>query len=499
MVLYDKEQMEKEKAKKQKLNRIIIVSIVLLIIIIIALACLAFYLINNPNVVTIYLDGAESTNLEDIIEVTTLEDGTVEIKAPIKEIATYFGYSSYNGTYDGAKTEDKDSCYVESENEVASFILDSNIITKKDLTNSSATYVDYEIENAVTKENDVLYITDDGLEKAFNLYMTYNEKTKTLNIYSLDKMVSIATTSATTEYSSTVVLDETLDNYKAVLEGRIVITTESGYYGVLDFNNAKTEILEPKYDNITYIPQKEVFMIESNGKVGIYSIDGDEKISPSYDSLVLIDDENDLYVVEQDGLYGIINIEEDKILYPEYDEIGIDIDDFDHDNVTTGYVLLDTLIPVQEDGKWGFFDKEGNKITEFIYTDIGCITSSKSSTTYNVLIIEGDNDNEALVVKREDDEGEEKYTFLNTDGEEIEDCVFEDVYIKVTSGTQTYCVVYEDTAYTYTLSDEDEENEEDEEDEENEGSEEDEENEESEGSEESLSSESEENEASEDE
>ena len=457
MVLYDKEQIEEGKKKKQKLNRIIIVSIVLLILIIIGLACFTFYLINNPNVVTIYLDGEEKAELEDIIEVTTLEDGTVEIKAPIKEVATYFGYSSYNGTYDGAKTEDKDSCYVESENEVASFVLDSNIITKRDLTTSSATDVEYEIENAVTKENDVLYITDDGLEKAFNIYMTYNEKNKTLNIYTLDKMVSIATTTATTDYSSTVELDETLDNYKAILEGRIVITTESGYYGVLDLNNAKNEILEPKYDNITYIPQKEVFMIESNGKVGIYSIDGEEKISPSYDSLVLIDDENDLYVAEQDGLYGIINIEEETILYIEYDKIGIDVSNFDQDDVTTGYVLLDTLIPVQKNDKWGFFDKEGNKITKFVYTEIGCVTSSKTSTTYNVLIIEGDNDNEALVVKREDDEGEEKYTFLNADGEEIEDCVFEDVYVKISSGTQTYYVIYEDTTYKYTLTEEEDE------------------------------------------
>ena len=447
MALYDKEQIEKQKKREQKLNKIIVVSIVLVVVIIIGLACFAFYLINNPNVVIIYLDGVESTDLEDIIEVTTLEDGTVEIKAPIKEVAPYFGYDSYNGTYGEAATEDTNSCYVEGEYEVVNFTLDSNIITKLDLTDSSATYMDYEIEDDITEENGVLYITSEGLEKAFNIYLSYDEKSKELNIYTLEALITTATSSVA-KYDSTAMLDETLDNYKAVLEGRIVIITESGYYGVLDLNNTKNEILETKYDNITYIPQKEMFMIESNGKVGIYSIDGEEEISPVYDSLVLIDDENNLYVAEQNDLYGIIDIEENTIIYIEYDEIGIDVDSFSQDNLTTGYVLLDTLIPVKKDNKWGFFDKEGNQITDFIYDEIGCQTSNSSSSTYNVLIIEDDEGEEiAFVVKRENDDGEEKYTFLNDEGEELLKCIIDDVYYKISSGTGIYYMTYDDETF----------------------------------------------------
>ena len=435
MRLYDEDQIKQDKKKSERMSRILIVSIVLITIIIIGLICLIFYLINHPNRVTINLNGKESAGLEQLIQISTAEDGNTTITAPIKDIATYFNYDAFNGGYTTV-SEDTDSCYVESENEIAIFNLDSDVIYKLNKTVTDAEYEYCHIDEPVFKQDEKLYTTQQGLENAFNIYMYYNVEKKTLDIYTLDTLVATATSRATGYgYTS---LDETFENQKAILEDMMVVISSNNLYGVVSYSTGE-EILGAQYDLVTYIPQKSAFLVQRNNKVGIIASDGTTKITPNYDSLILIDNERELYLAQNDGLYGVVDINGNTVIYLEYDKIGVDIAEFEENDLKTGYILLDTLIPVQQDGKWGFFDKEGKQVTDLIYDSVGCITTNSKSVSYNLLTMPECN---VIVVGRD-----KKYTFIDLDGKELFDSIFDDVYMELASGEEKYYVVVNDTAY----------------------------------------------------
>ena len=114
MNLYDEDQMRREEKRSKNLKRIIISSIVISILVIMALILAINYLVNNPNRTIVKLNGRENRNLENIISVETDESGNISIYAPIKEIASYFGYEAFNGEYTMV-SEDTNSCYVQNE------------------------------------------------------------------------------------------------------------------------------------------------------------------------------------------------------------------------------------------------------------------------------------------------------------------------------------------------------------------------------------------------
>ncbi len=435
MKLYDEEQMKKEAKRNERLNKILIITIILFTLVIIGLICLIYYLINNPNKITINIDGRESTELEELIQINTSEDGNIVVVAPIKAVASYFEYNAFNGGYTTV-SEDTDSCYVESENEIAIFNLGSNIIYKIDKTISDADYEYCEIDEPVFQQNEELYTTGEGLEKAFNLYISYDETSKTLDIYTLERLVTTAT-SRIKQYGYDSI-DTTFNNQKAILEDMIVAISSTGYYGVVNYSTGE-ELLGAQYDSITYISQKSAFLVERNDQIGIIASDGSTKIPLRYDNLTLIDNENELYLAENDGLYGVVDIEGNTIIYIEYDRIGIDISDYEENDVKNGYILLNTLIPVQQDGKWGFYNKEGDQVTDLIYDGVGCITTNSRNVSYNLLIIE---ECEVIVVQSEG-----KYTFIDLNGSELFDYIFDDVYMEVSSGEEKYYVVVNDTSY----------------------------------------------------
>ena len=314
MNLYDEDQMRREEKRSKNLKRIIISSIVISILVIMALILAINYLVNNPNRTIVKLNGRENRNLENIISVETDESGNISIYAPIKEIASYFGYEAFNGEYTMV-SEDTNSCYVQNEEEVAVFNLDSNIIYKIDRKTQDSNYEYCKINKKIFKKDDVLYTDDEGLENGFNLAISYNAKKKIVDFYTLDTMVKSAE-SKVTQYGYKE-LDDSLENHKAILEDIMVVKSEDGQYGVVNYSTGQ-KMLDSKYDKITYIPHKKAFLIMKNNKVGIISSDGTTKISPEYDELTLIDNENERYLAKKDGLYGVVNINGNVIIYIEY-------------------------------------------------------------------------------------------------------------------------------------------------------------------------------------
>lgn len=447
MELYDEEKMKNKNTQETKLSKIIKILIIVFTILIFALIGVIFYLINNPSKITIFFDGEENANIEKVLEIKENENGDIVIHAPIKEFASMVGYSAFDGDY-LSPSQNSNICNVQNSENVSIFRLDSSIINKKDLTVESSEYESFDIGEIIYEKDGVLYTNKEGLQKGFNIVFDYDAKKKYLNIYSLDTMVDNIKNVATSRYNVAGIDDQVFANKRAILDRYIIITSEeiqkenqqNVKYGVISVSTGES-ILETKYEKITYIPEKKLFLVNMNNKVGIFDSEGQEIIKAEYDELIPIDKEDDLYLVKSNGLYGVINGKGKTIIYLEYSQIGIDTRNFENNMLKTGYVLFNKLIPVRQTDKWGFFDKKGSKVTEMIYDDIGCYTDKASTAEYGLAVIQNQKYN-LVVVKRENN-----YNLLDLDGKELLQNVITKAYMKLISGNPVYYMEIEDKTY----------------------------------------------------
>ena len=453
MKLYDEEELRRKNEKSNKIRKLVAIGMFTTLVLIIALMGIIYYLIYNPNKITVYLSGKEDDNLETNLTLIASEDGKSQIVYfPIRKIADKFGYKSYDGDY-SVNVEGKENCYIENEKEVAIFSLNSNTIYKIDKTiqnnNQESEYEEYKIENPIKQQNGELFVDLEGLRKGLNLSVSYSNKTKKITINKLDEYIDSASKYITQKKYGK--LDEKFANQKALLDNMMIIETESnGLKGVRSYSEDK-EILGAQYNDITYIPQKSSFIVQKNSKVGIIGNDGIVKIKPLYDKLTLIDDENGLYLAENDRFFGVIDSNENIKIYLEYQKIGVDISQFKQNGLKKGYVLLDKIIPAQKDGKWILFKIEStnnpdgsknvqcrnlfenNKYGIDYIDNIGCITGTNRGTVTNLLLIKEYN---VILVQKY-----QKYGFLSVDGNPASNMIYQDAFIETTSGKKDYFVV----------------------------------------------------------
>ena len=169
MNLIEESFQNKEEKKKKKTTGIILGAIILVVLIIIGIASYLFYI--QSTTMRLILDGQSNESLKQLLVFEN--DGT--IYAPIKEIASYLGYESYNGEYT-QKSENQSKCYVQNENEVANFSLASNEIYKLDLTTDDNNYEIVYSDMPVKSINGVLYASSEAIEKAFNVSFQYSQE-----------------------------------------------------------------------------------------------------------------------------------------------------------------------------------------------------------------------------------------------------------------------------------------------------------------------------------
>lgn len=208
---------------------------------------------------------------------------------------------------------------------------------------------------------------------------------------------------------------------------------ERKQYGVIDVDG--TVILEPKYDNITFLPNTGDFLVETDKKVGILSASKETKVQIIYDSIELMDIDAGLYVAKKDNKYGVIDIKGNIKIYIENDEIGVDISKFTQNNIKNRYVLADNLIPVRKDKFWAIYDKNGNQVVDFKYDSLGYIASSNKDAM-NLLVIPNYN---VLVACKD-----KKYTLVNSSGSELFAIIADDVYMTISGGEKHYYITVND-------------------------------------------------------
>lgn len=419
MNLIDESVDYKKKDNSKKTARIILIFIALIIIAIISVLGVLMYIKNKE--LKLYIDGNVNDKVKNMMEVDN--DGTVYF--PVKDIASYLGYQSYNGEYTD-KSEDANKCYVQNDNEIANFVLNSNKIYKLVLENSDGNYNYYYASKPVKAINGKLYISSDALANAFNLSFTYDTDSNRVYIYTMPYLIE--------SYSAKVLdygYDSISDNFinqKAVLNSMLVVTKNQGKsYAVIDLKG--NAIIEAKYDNIEYLENTGDFLVTSNNKVGIISSKRETKVQLLYDSLELVDSDSGLFIAKKDDKYGIIDSKGNIKVYIEYDEIGIDNTKFEKNNIKNKYLLDNGMIPAKKDKYWGAFDKNGKTVLNFEYDSFG-YTATSNREAINLLIIP---DYNLMVVCQN-----KKYALVSSTGDMVIRPVLDDAYMTISSGKKYY-------------------------------------------------------------
>ena len=119
---------------------------------------------NQPIKEALFVNGEESQIKEGLI--ITDEVGTKYISLQLG--GELLGYKYYNGEY-GENEEDKNKCYLESNNEIIGFELDANNIYKIDI-NANIGRQKIELKNKVIKDS------------VGNLYVSLEEFAKVCNV-----------------------------------------------------------------------------------------------------------------------------------------------------------------------------------------------------------------------------------------------------------------------------------------------------------------------------
>ena len=428
MNLIEESFQNKQENKKKTAVRIVLVAIILLVISIIGIS--AYLIYNETTDLKLFLNGQTNNELEKILVIE--EDGT--IYAPIKDIAKYFGYESYNGEYK-EKSEETNKCYIKNESEVANFALGSEKIYKLDLTNKTENYEYLYAKNPVKAINGKLYATSEMLEKAFNISFKYDQNKNRITILTMPYLIQV--------YSNRILdygynqISDVFANQKTVLQDMLVVLKgeTNPQYGVIDVQG--NVILEAKYDNITYLPNIGDFLVQTNGKVGIMSKTSSNtvqtKIQIMYDSIELMDSDIGLYVVKRDNKVGVLDLNGNTKIYIENDEVGMEISNFTANNIKSKYLLVGNLIPVRKGKLWGLYDKNGNQVVDFKYDSFGYVATTNKDAL-NLLVIP---DYDVLVACKD-----KKYTLLNSVGKELFAApIADDIYMTINEGKRHYYIM----------------------------------------------------------
>lgn len=452
MRLIDEEKLETQKLKSRKMQRIIVIAIILLLILCSVIIALIYYRLNNPTQITTYIDGVKVNGFDQILDFSTDENGKTEIYIPIRDFATYlnavnsdFGYQTFKGDYD-PKTEDDNKCYVYRDKyEVAMYTRKSKVIYKKNLQENNDEYEECVIDKDIFENNGVLYASVNGIEKGYNVDFSYDEDKKVITIYTLDYIITrneAALGQKQIENYGKLQISARYSDDKSIFEGLLIVQASNGKYGIVKISDYNSFILEPQYDNINYISDSSTFLVESNKKVGLFTKDGKRKIDLVYDKITSMGQDSKLYMVETNNMYGVVDENGKIIIYPEYEQVGIDISNFSYSGIKNGYILLSKLIPVKQGEKWAFFDITGKRISDgFKYEKVGCASVRSSNNVYPLLEIP-----EYNVIVVSDEYG--KYAFMDTNGNDsILNFLFDEIYIKVSEGKETYWMTYRGNEY----------------------------------------------------
>lgn len=405
---------EKENTKKGvSSSSKLLIGIIACVIVIIILLLLLLLNMEEETIFSINVDGKAVTTTKNEL-LTTIDNETY---VNIEEFAKLTGYEYHKGEYKSYVAEEN-KCYVEGANETASFYLNDNKVYKLEVNKNEENYEEYEIGNTIKAINGKMYGPVDSIKKAFNVIIEESETN--LSIYTLEYLVTTYDEKVM-QWGYTSIANQSFENKKAILYGYLIVKKDGGLYKIIDTNNTK-EIVLDRYNSIEFSENmQEFFVTNSSNQVGVINLDGTTKIETTYEEIFVLDKETDLYLIKKSEKYGVIKGANVTIIFPEYDAIGLTNTSISSNK----YLLLDKLIPVYKEKKWGAYDKQGNLVLKVEYDEFGYnsnnieINGIKTSVQ-PVLEIERAN---GIVVKQQG-----KYGLVNLSGEILVPIAVDGIY-----------------------------------------------------------------------
>lgn len=354
---------DEPKPTKQGMNLTskLLISIIVFIVLIIVM--ILILLINVEKLVFIIsINGKEVTSVTKQQLLTKVDNTTY---VDIEQFADLVGYEYHEGEYK-AFTIEENKCYVQGKLETATFFLNDNKVCKLPLNDLTSEYNEFIVENTIKEMNHRMYAPAEAISLAFNVVI--EEEQNSFEIYTLDFLVDYYDDQIK-KWGYTGITGQSFENQKSLLYGYFIVRKPNGLYKIINEDNSK-EIVLDKYKKIEFNEStKEFFVTNSLGQVGIINLDGTTKIEPTYESISILDKKSDLYLIKKDDKYGVVKSGNIRVIYPEYDRVGLD----PRENGTNErYLILETLIPVCKNQKWGAFNKEGKLVLEIKYDGFGC-------------------------------------------------------------------------------------------------------------------------------
>lgn len=390
--------------EKQSNKKILVIAVTLIVILVIAATSIYFYTANaRKKLLKVYINAVNWSRYGDTTVVdkkrlagnSVIKEGNKYYFA-IKDFAEVAGFNFYRGD---RTTEEETKAYIENNSERVTFVSGSKEIRKYYLTssyssgkNSNLTSQVFNIDDTILFKNGKLYISENGIGRAFNVLFKYNQSSNNIQIYTLEYFYSLMSgqikdlfkVNSNTNNESKVVID----NKKALLYNYVINYDEAtGLYGMALLSDPTKLIISKKYKQIDYVEGSDDFIVTTvDGKVGILGKDSLAKVDPKYDSIENIDLNAGLYLVKLYEKYGVVTQMGKIVVSVDYDQIGLD-SNIDDKNLTSRYLLYDNCIPVKLLGKWGFYDKNGNKIVDTEYDSIGCYRVQNADGNAQPLVI----------------------------------------------------------------------------------------------------------------
>lgn len=390
--------------EKQSNKKILVIAVTLIVILAIAATSIYFYTANaRKKLLKVYINAVNWSRYGDTTVVdkkrlagnSVIKEGNKYYFA-IKDFAEVAGFNFYRGD---RTTEEETKAYIENNSERVTFVSGSKEIRKYYLTssyssgkNSNLTSQVFNIDDTILFKNGKLYISENGIGRAFNVLFKYNHSSNNIQIYTLEYFYSLMSgqikdlfkVNSNTNNESKVVID----NKKALLYNYVINYDEAtGLYGMALLSDPTKLIISKKYKQIDYVEGSDDFIVTTvDGKVGILGKDSFAKVDPKYDSIENIDLNAGLYLVKLYEKYGVVTQMGKIVVSVDYDQIGLD-SNIDDKNLTSRYLLYDNCIPVKLLGKWGFYDKNGNKIVDTEYDSIGCYRVQNADGNAQPLVI----------------------------------------------------------------------------------------------------------------
>ena len=216
--------------------------------------------------------------------------------------------------------------------------------------------------------------------------------------------------------SGEVIIEPIYESVKYIENSKMFAVKQNNTWKLLDTQENKV-IIDGQYSDIVEAKSENIVVVNKEGKFGLVDKDNKEKISPQYEDLKYAF--SIYYIAKKDGKYGVVDLDNKIIVNFEYinmtyidnggfieaDKTGTETVIFDNNlgqkitgivselNTESGYFKIytnneykyynfkleeknsadlltsNTLFLSKKDGKYGYVDKSGKVIVDYIYDD----------------------------------------------------------------------------------------------------------------------------------